>query len=117
MYRKLSSRTSNTSGATPMHSALLSHRSKSTTTFMAAIVHLITPPGQLAKPNLTSANVRAPSISDQCAAERSVPAEQRTQCVEYRGVLDGGRNRLVLAFVGPIGDAAHGLAQNLPGPC
>src|SRR5205807_9800776 len=31
-YRKSSSRTSNTSGATPMHSALLSHLSKSTTT-------------------------------------------------------------------------------------
>src|SRR5262249_10110625 len=35
MYRKSSSRTSNTSGAIPMHTALLSQRSKSTITFMA----------------------------------------------------------------------------------
>src|SRR3954454_22205584 len=51
-YRKLSSRTSNTSGTMPMQMALLSQRSKSTTTFQAIVVPPETRVGTLGGPTL-----------------------------------------------------------------
>src|SRR3954468_1121026 len=83
-YRKLSSRTSNTSGTMPMQMALLSQRSKSTTTFQAIVVPPETRLGTLGGPTLqrgaSDATRLVPRRVRRCAYER---------CERRRGATTG----------------------------